>query len=88
VEFSRKAIRVIGKVAVKLERAAEPAINVLLSLVEMNSGGSGTSGMGGGGGGSGSSSGAASTSAAFGGPSSSKESTGPGSLGSGPGNSY
>ena len=34
IEFVRKAVRTIGRVAIKLERAAEPAINVLLELVE------------------------------------------------------
>jgi len=34
VEFVRKAVRSIGRVAVKLERACERAINVLLELIE------------------------------------------------------
>ena len=34
VEFVRKSVRSIGRVAVKLERACERAMNVLLELIE------------------------------------------------------
>lgn len=34
VEFVRKAVRAIGRCAIKLERAAERCINVLLELIE------------------------------------------------------
>ena len=34
VEFVRKAVRAIGRCAIKLERAAERCINVLLELIQ------------------------------------------------------
>jgi AP-1 complex subunit beta-1 len=34
VDFVRRSVRAIGRVAIKIERAAEKAINVLLELIE------------------------------------------------------
>jgi len=34
VEFVRRAVRAIGRCAIKLERAAERCINVLLELIQ------------------------------------------------------
>jgi AP-1 complex subunit beta-1 len=35
VDFVRKAVRAIGRCAIKLERAAERCINVLLDLIKI-----------------------------------------------------
>jgi vesicle coat complex subunit len=35
VEFVRRAVRAIGRCAIKLERAAEKCINVLLELIQV-----------------------------------------------------
>ena len=34
VEFVRKAVRAIGRVAIKLDRSAERCVNVLLELIQ------------------------------------------------------